>query len=187
MSSSYLINLRFFRYSKLRKNTLLLYVMTTTNHWHLLEKTELPTGFLLENPAQLWALSHSAHWLKCIIQWYLTIITWWKTSLILAIQRSELSAMDRRPEGDLLRPKGGLWSHLTMQIRPNLNGFQWFHRRTTRFPLPNKAFCDLVARIEIQECNLQPPFNRRRRTSAFNRRHRILATESFRNRRSCSD
>ena len=75
-------------------------------------------------------------------------------------------------EGDLLRLKGGLWNYLIKQIRPNLNGSQRFQRRTTGFLLLNTAFYDLVARIEIQERNLQQPFNRRRRILAFNRRHR---------------
>jgi hypothetical protein len=46
-------DLWFSRYSRSRKNPLVLYAMTTTNHWLLLEMEELLMAFLLENPARL--------------------------------------------------------------------------------------------------------------------------------------
>lgn len=50
---SFILNLWFFRYSRSRRNPLVLYTMTTANHWDLLEMEKLSTAFLLENPTRL--------------------------------------------------------------------------------------------------------------------------------------
>jgi hypothetical protein len=52
-NTSFILSLWFFRYSRSRRNPLVLYMMTTTNHWHLLEMEKLLTAFLLENPTRL--------------------------------------------------------------------------------------------------------------------------------------